>query len=303
MARVIWKGHISFGLVQIPVSLHPATEDHELTFHLLDKRDHSPIGYKKVNKRTGEEVGQADIVKAVELDDEYVVLDDADFEKANPQATQTIDIVAFVDAAELEPRYFVKPYYVTPPKKNAKAYAILRETMRRIGKVGIAKVVLRTRQYVAALLVVEDMLVLELLRYASEVRDFAEFELPGADLAQLGVSARELEMASRLVEGLAQRWDPKEYRDEFADDLKAAVEEKARSGQVTAKREVAEDEGAEVIDILSLLRRSVQEAQTSRQKAPKAAAPAKKHPAGKTYAPTGEARQSTQHKATAKKRG
>ena len=258
-ARTIWKGHISFGLVQIPVGLYPATQDQDLTFHMIDKRDQSPIGYKKINKRTGDEVSQADIVKAVEWQEgEYVILDEEDFAKANVEATQTIDIVAFVQADAIEPRYFVRPYYVAPTKKSAKAYALLREVMRKTGKVGVAKVVLRTRQYVAALMPSEDMLVLELLRYEHELRDLGEYDVPGDDLGKLGVSPRELQMAEVLVEGLADTWDPKQFRDDFHDDLVAVIEEKARTGQVTTKHAVAEaDGGAEVIDIMALLKRSI----------------------------------------------
>jgi len=260
MSRVIWKGHISFGLVQIPVGLHPATQDKDLSFSLIDRRDQSPIGYKKINKRTGEEVTSQDIVKAIEHDEgEYVVLSDEELAAANAQATQTIDIVSFVDGADLEPRLFVRPYYVAPTKKSAKAYALLRETMRRTGKVGIAKVVLRTRQYVAALVVHEDILVLELLRYAHELRDFDEFDLPGDNLAKLGVSERELKMAEQLVAGLEDTWDPSAYRDDFYDDVKRLIEEKARTGEVTVKREVADDQGdAGSMDIMALLKKSLE---------------------------------------------
>jgi DNA end-binding protein Ku len=259
-ARTIWKGHISFGLVQIPVGLYPATQDQDLAFHLIDKRDQSPIGYKKVNKRTGLEVTQADIVKAVEWDEgEYVVLDEDDFAKANVEATQTVAIVAFVDAGTIEPRYFVRPYYVAPTKKSSKAYALLREVMKRTGKVGVAKVVLRTRQYVAALMPSEDMLVLELLRYDHELRSIEEHDVPSHDLAKLGVTPRELKMAEALVEGLSDTWQPDQYRDDFHDDLVAIIEEKAKTGQVTTRHAVAEEGGgAEVVDIMSLLKRSIE---------------------------------------------
>lgn len=292
-ARTLWKGHISFGLVQIPVGLYPATQDQDLSFHLIDKRDQSPIGYKKVNKRTGDEVTQDDIVKAVEWQEgEYVILEEEDFAKANVEATQTIDIVAFVDANAIEPRYFVRPYYVAPTKKSAKAYALLREAMRKSGRVGVAKVVLRTRQYVAALVPIEDMLVLELLRYQHELRDLDEYDVPGDDLEKLGVSARELKMAEALVEGLADTWDPKRYRDDFHDDLVAVIEEKARTGQVTTKHAVAEEGGgAQIIDIMSLLKRSIEataklkgESKPARTKTSTAKA-AGKSAVGKRYEP------------------
>jgi DNA end-binding protein Ku len=259
-ARTIWKGHISFGLVQIPVGLYPATQDQDLSFHLIDRRDQSPIGYKKVNKRTGLEVAQADIVKAVEWDEgEYVVLDEEDFAKANVEATQTVDIVAFVDAGTIEARYFVRPYYIGPTQKSAKAYALLREVMQRTGKVGVAKVVLRTRQYLAALMPSEAMLVLTLLRYNHELRPIEEVDVPSHDLAKLGVTPTELKMAEALVEGLSDRWHPDQYRDDFHDDLVAIIEEKAKTGQVTTRHAVAEEGGgAEIVDILSLLKRSIE---------------------------------------------
>lgn len=283
MARSIWKGHISFGLVQIPVGLYPATQDADLSFHMLDRRDHSPIGYKKINKNTGEEVSSEDIVKAIEWSEgEYVELSEDDFAKANVEATQSIDIFAFVEQTAIEPRWFVKPYYVAPTKRSTKAYALLREVMRRTGKVALAKVVLRTRQYVAALLVVDDVLVLELLRYAWELRRPTDLDVPTADLAQLNVSARELQMAEQLVHGLSDQWQPEQYRDDFHDDLQALIEEKARTGTVTPRHLPEEAEGAEVLDIMSLLKRSIEATTSARAGPPERIKP------GKTYAPKAE---------------
>lgn len=284
-ARTIWKGHISFGLVQIPVGLYPATQDQDLSFHMIDKRDQSPIGYKKINKRTGQEVTQADIVKAVEWDEgEYVILEEEDFAKANVEATQTVDIVAFVEAGAIEPRYFVRPYYIAPTKKSTKAYALLREVMKRTGKIGVAKVVLRTRQYVAALIPSDDMLVLELLRYDHELRDMEEYDVPGGDLKKLGVSPRELQMAEALVEGLSDEWQPDQYRDDFHDDLVAIIEEKAKTGQVTTRHAVAEEGGgAEILDIMSLLKRSIEA--TGQAKKGEKASSAKKKAADKSEKP------------------
>jgi DNA end-binding protein Ku len=280
MARSIWKGHISFGLVQIPVELHTAVRDQDLNFDLLDKRDMGRVGYKRVNKRTGEEVPSSEIVKGYEYEDgQYVIVEDEDFAKANVEATRSVDIVAFVDAAEIDPRYMVKPYYVTPTQRSAKAYGLLREVMRRTGKVGIAKVVLRSRQYVAALVVKDGMLVLELLRYAAEVLDPATFELPAEDLKKLGVSPKELEMAERLVGGLEESWDPKAYTDEYRADLMALIEEKARSGGVTpVATPIAEEDGGgggNVVDIMELLKRSVAAAEPRKAEPTKKAAPKK----------------------------
>lgn len=259
MSRVIWNGHVSFGLVQIPVGLYPATQDDDLDLTMLDRRDHARIRYKRVNERTGEEVPNAEIVKGYEHEDgEYVLLEDADLKAANPAASQSIELVAFVDGAALDPRWFVRPYYVAPSKKSAKAYALLRETMRRSGRVGIAKVVLRTRQYIGALMVHGDILVLELLRFAAEVRGTKEFELPAQDLATLGIGEREQQMASLLVETLAADWDPEAYRDEYREDLMRLIEEKARTGKVAPKRVAEAAEGGEVVDLMALLKRSVE---------------------------------------------
>ncbi|MFZ5476965.1 MAG: Ku protein [Myxococcota bacterium] len=257
MSRVIWKGHVSFGLVQIPVNLHPATQDDDLDFTLLDKRNMSPIGYRKVNKSTGEEVPGDEIVRGYAWEEgEYVLVTDEELKAANPAATQSIDIVAFVDGDQLDPRWFVRPYYVAPTKRSAKAYALLRETMRRTGKIGIAKVVLRTRQYVAALMVRGDILVLELLRYAAEVRGTQEFDLPGRDVE---VGEKELKMAELLVQTLATDWDPSQYEDEYRKDVLALIEQKARTGVTAPRRAVEEgEEAGEVVDIAALLKKSVE---------------------------------------------
>jgi DNA end-binding protein Ku len=258
MPRVIWKGHISFGLVQIPVGLYPATEDAEMEMHLVDRRDLAPVGYKRVNKMTGEEVAPDVVAKAVEAPDGgWVLLDDAEIAAASPEATKSIDIVAFVDGDRIDPRYLVKPYYVAPERRTAKAYALLRETLRRTGKVGIARVVLRTRQYLAGLLVRGDVLVLELLRYADEVRDPGAFELPKADLAALGVGATEQQMAELLVKTLEAEWDPAQYHDEFRAALEKIIDEKARTGRVTVPTPSA-GPAPEPVDIMALLKRSLE---------------------------------------------
>lgn len=271
MSRAMWKGHISFGLVQIPVELHTAVRDQDLSFDLLDKRDHAPVGYKRYNKRTGEELTAEHIVKGYEHEKgEYVIVTDDDFREANVEATQTVDLVAFVDAAAIDPTYMVKPYYVLPGRKAEKAYALLREVMTRTGRVGVARVVIRSRQYIASLYVQGKVLVLELLRYAAEVLDTKPFDLPGEDLGKLGVSERELAMAEKLVAGLQEDWDPEAYKDEYRADLMALIERKAAEGETAPRLQVAERaEGgkAQVIDIMALLKRSV-EATDGRRAAP-----------------------------------
>lgn len=261
MARAIWKGSISFGLVEIPVGLYSAETPQELHFHLLDARDHAPVGYQRINKNTGELVEWENIVKGYELDDgRHVLVTDEDFKTANVEATETVDIVEFVDSSEIDSVYYEKPYYLAPLTRGGKAYALLRETLRRTGKVGIARVVIRTRQYAAALGVRGRALVLNLLRYASELRDAeAELELPSDDLRAVGLSDREIELAERLVSGMVATFDPRKYRDQYREDLLALIERKAASGgqQVATTARRKERPGA-VIDIMELLQQSVQ---------------------------------------------
>lgn len=257
MARSIWKGSISFGLVNIPVGLYSAEKRQEIQFHLLDKRDQSPIRYQRISEKTGKEVPWDDIVRGFEYSEgHYVILSDEDLKRANPEATQTIDILDFVDAAEIPPTFFDKPYYLGPDKKGAKSYALLRETLSRTGKVGIAKVVIRTRQYLAAVVPQGDVLVLNLLRFAHELRDAEEIEVPHG---KAGVSERELEMAERLVEGMVSSWDPDKYRDNYEKDVMALIEKRVKSGD-TAEVEAPAPRRKEsnVVDLMALLQKSVE---------------------------------------------
>jgi DNA end-binding protein Ku len=260
MAHAIWKGSISFGLVEIPVGLYSAETGDELKLHMLDKRDHAPVGYNRVNKTTGEPVEWEQIVKGYELDDgRVVVLDDQELKNANPEATETVDIVQFVDGSEIDSVYFDRPYYLAPLSRGGKAYALLRETLRRSGKVGVARVVIRTRQYVAALVVRGPALVLNLLRYQHELRDPAELDLPGENLREVGVSDKELELAERLVEGMIAHFDPTQFRDDYREDLLALIQRKADTGVAEPSRAKPKEKAAGVVDIMELLRRSVQQ--------------------------------------------
>jgi DNA end-binding protein Ku len=262
MPHAIWKGSIRFGLVNIPVGLYSAEDSDELSFTLLDRRDLSPVGYQRINKSTGEEVPWDEIVKGYEYEeDEYVVLGEEDFKRANPEATQTVDIVAFVDAADIDPMYFDRPYYLAPTKGGDKGYAILREALAETGKAGIAKVVLRTREHLAAVLPRDKALVLELLRFDHELRDTKGLDLPGTDLGKLKVTKKEIEMAEKLVEGMVEEWDPSQYEDEYREDLMARIEEKVKKGETKEIPEPEEEAAAEpqVIDIMDLLKRSLEE--------------------------------------------
>ena len=264
MPRVLWKGAISFGLVHVPVSLYPATRNEGVSFDMLDKRDFSPVGYKRYNKKTGDEVSWGDIVKGYEYEEgQYVVVTDEDFRQANVKATQTVEIVSFVEAGAVAPYYFETPYYLEPGKRGEKGYALLRDVLARTGRVGIAQVVIRSRQHLAALLPVERMLVLNTLRYADEIRDAKELAFPGAGKAA-GISEKELQMAERLVDDMSETWEPERYKDTYRDDLMARIEQKIKSGEthvVTAEGEepAAAAPTAEVIDLAALLRRSLEQ--------------------------------------------
>ena len=262
MARSIWTGSIAFGLVHIPVEVHGAEEPDELSLTMLDKRDFSPVGYERINKKTGEKVAWGDIVRGYEYgNDEYVVLSDADLTNANVEATHTLDIVSFVDASDIDPVYFDKPYYLTPGKGGQKAYALLRDTLSRTGKAGVAKIVLRTRQHLAALLPKDDVLRLVLLRYEHELRSAKDLELPKGSGAKAAFSQKERDMAVKLVEGMSEPWKPASYKDEYRDDLLALVEKKAKAGEVnalsTAKAKSAPRPKAKVIDLVALLSKSL----------------------------------------------
>ncbi|WP_454720239.1 MULTISPECIES: non-homologous end joining protein Ku [Cupriavidus] len=283
MSRVLWKGAISFGLVNIPVALKPAARAGGLDLDMLDRRDMARIGYQRINKRTGKVVGKADIVKGYEYGKgEYVLLSDEDFRRANVEATQTVDIVSFVEAGHIPPYYFETPYYLEPDKRGDKGYVLLRETLRSTGRAALARVVIRNRQHLAALLVVDNALVLNTMRFADEVAPLADLRLPEPGARGTGVGPREIDMAARLVEDMSEAWAPEQYKDTYRDDLMARIEEKIAAGrthELTPDDEGAAEppRGAKVIDMMALLRQSI----AQRGKAPQTpAVPAGK--AGKT---------------------
>jgi DNA end-binding protein Ku len=301
MARAIWKGTISFGLVNIPVGLYSAESRDEISFKLLDEKTKSPIHYKRVSEESGKEVPWEQTVRGYEFaKGKYVILSDEDLKRAAPESTQTIDIMDFVDLEDIDPLYFDKPYYLAPDSKGTKAYALLRETLRRTGKVGIAKVVIRTRQYLAAVVArgESEVLTLELMRYSHELRDSSELDVPRG---KSGVSEKELQMAERLVEGMVEAWDPEKYKDEYRRDLMKMIEERAEAGELAASSEPAhkpERPSAKVVDLMSLLKRSLEEGKPA---AKKSATPAKKKAAAKKPAARKPARKAAR-KPAAKKR-
>ena len=271
-SRTLWKGAISFGLVHIPVTLHSATAESRVKFNLLDKSTMTRVGNQQVNKATGEAASREEIVKGFEVEkDHFVVLTPEEIKAALPRSTQTIDMEAFVDREQIPSVYFNKPYYVSPAGKGGqKPFALLRETLQRTGKVGIAKVVISTKQHLALLAPHGQGLVLNLLRWSDEVRDTAGLAWPGEDIS---VSAAELKMAEQLVDAMAGDWQPDLFHDEFREKLMALVEEKSKEGAVRTVAPLPGEDvptSAEVIDLTELLRRSL------KGNAAAAPAPAKK---------------------------
>ena len=262
MARSMWKGAISFGLVHIPVEMYPAASDQGLDLSMLDRRDFAPIGFKRYNKATGKEVSWDDIVKGYEYSDgEYVVLTDEDLRRANPEATQTIDIIAFVNAEQVPLIYYEQPYYLAPGKGGDKVYALLRETLRDVGKIGIANVVIRVKQHLAALVCVGDTIVLNTLRYPDEIRPTDELKIPAADSKAAQVTEKELQMARALVEGMSEKWKPQQYHDTYREDVMALIKKKIAANQTKTLTEPEPEEEkpakSNVIDLVSLLQASL----------------------------------------------
>jgi DNA end-binding protein Ku len=257
--RSLWKGAITFGLVHIPVGLYSATEESDVNFDWLDRRTLDPVGYKRINKRTGKEIDKEDVVKGIEHGKgEYVILSPEEIAQAYPRTTQTIEIEAFVDVDEVPFVYLEKPYYTAPINKGEKVYALLREALKDTGKAGLARVVIHSKQHLAVLLPCGPALVLNLLRWGGEVRSWDDLGLPPAGKA--GIKDAELKMAKTLINDMSGHWSATEFRDTFHDAVMKLVDAKARAGEaatVEPLEEAPAAAGAEVIDLTELLRRSL----------------------------------------------
>jgi DNA end-binding protein Ku len=275
--RAIWKGSISFGLVNIPIALYPATRKEELKFRLLRAKDLSPVNYKRVAEKDGKEVPWGEIVKGYEYEKgKFVVLNEKDFQRVDLEATQTVDIKDFVDLDEIDPMYFYKPYYLEPQKGGDKAYALLREALADGRKVGIAKVVIKTRQYLAGVKALKHALVLELMHFAEELADAEKLNVP----KKIEVGKREKEMAEALVKSMTSKWDPEKYKDDYRDALMEVIEEKVESGGKEIEEKPKETKpSTKVIDLVAVLQESLKAQGGGKKKksAPKKA----KHPAKK----------------------
>lgn len=257
-SRTLWKGAISFGLVHIPVALHTAASEEGIDFDWLDKRTMDPVGYKRVNKRTGREIDRDNIVKGVEYEDgKYVLISPEEIEAVFPKTTQTIEIERFIDAREMPFVFLQRPYYIAPINKSDKVYTLLRETLLATGKIGLAKVVISTKQHLAALVPSGPVMVLNLLRWGDEVKTLETLELPPAGAKT--VNAAELKMAKQLVAEMSGAWNPADFKDEFRQQVMKLVEKKAKAGEGRAVVEPEEEapQGGEVIDLTALLQRSL----------------------------------------------
>ncbi len=273
--RAIWKGSISFGLVNIPIALYPATRREELKFRLLRATDHSPVNYKRVAQKDGKEVPWDQIVKGYEYEKgKFVVLNEKDFQRVDLEATQTVDIQDFVDIEDIDPMFFYKPYYLEPQKGGDKAYVLLREALADGKKVGIAKVVIKTRQYLAGVKALKKALVLELMHFAEELADVEKLNVP----KQAEPGKKEMDMARALVNSMTSKWDPQKYHDDYRDALMEVIEEKVEAGgkEIEEKPKKA-PAPTKVIDLVAVLQESLNKAHGGRKRTSAKSAAKKTH--------------------------
>ena len=262
--RAIWKGSISFGLVNIPIALYPATRKEELKFRLLRAKDLSPVNYKRVAEADGKEVPWGEIVKGYEYEKgKFIVLKDKDFQRVDLEATQTVDIQDFVDVEEIDPMFFYKPYYLEPQKGGDKAYVLLRNALAQSNKVGIAKVVIKTRQYLAGVKAEGDVLILELMHFAEGLAAADKLNLP----KKLELGKRELDMAKALVDSMSSKWNPEKYRDDYRDALMEVIEEKVESGGKEIEEKPKQKKAStKVIDLVAVLQESLAKTEGAKKK-------------------------------------
>jgi len=295
MARAIWKGAISFGLVHIPVALQSATSSESIDFDWLDERTMDPVGYKRVNKKSGKEVTKEHIVKGIQYEKgKYILLSEEEIKSAHPKSTQTIEIFSFVDSTEIPLANIETPYYLAPDKRGEKVYALLRETLTNTGTVGLASVILHTKQHLAAVMPIDSALVLILLRWPKEVRGLDSIELTSAT-TEATLSKAEKDMAKRLVQDMKGKWSPDEYKDTFQEKIMALVDKKVAEGKIEdVETEPGEEprKSADIIDLTELLKRSLAGGKKS-SASTKATAAEKSKPATKAAKPKSVAKKAT----------
>lgn len=256
--RAIWKGSISFSLINIPIALYPATRREELKFRLLRRSDLSPVNYKRVAEVDGKEVSWDEIVKGYEYEKgKFIVLKDEDFQRADIEATQSVEIKDFVELEEIDPIFFDKPYYLEPEKRGEKAYSLLRDALKQSGKVGIAKVVIKTRQHLAAVKPENNLLVLELMHFGEEIIETKELKIP----AGASVGSKELDMAKDLIAKMSDKWDPSKYEDDYRRVLLEVIHEKVESGGKEIPARGKAKKPTNVVDLVSVLQESLERAE------------------------------------------
>lgn len=262
MRSSIWKGALSFGLLNIPVNLMKAEQDHSLSFSMLDEEDLSPIKYKKINAKTGKEVPFKRIVKGYEYKkNEYVIMEAKDFKAANVEATGTIDIENFVELDEIDPMYLEKPYYLVPEKNGVKGYYLLCEAMKKSKKVAVGKIVIRSKQHLALIMARDNYLILEIMRFAHEVLSADEVGYFD-DIKKIKFNDKEMKMAMQLIEGMTQEWDPSVYKDTYHDDLLEIIDKKIKAGKGQSLdydfKEPSRPAASNVLDLMPLLKKSLE---------------------------------------------
>ncbi|MFD2256119.1 Ku protein [Luteolibacter algae] len=297
MARAIWKGSIAFGLVNIPVALTSAESRPDIQLHMVDSSNHARIRYERVNADTGEEVPWDRMVKAYEHDDgKFVLLTKDELDTVQPELTKTIEISEFVDLLEIDPILFDKPYYLEPEKRGRKAYALLREALRKTNKAGISRVVIRTREYLSAMFVRDDVLILMLLRFPQEIKKVSTLELPASGDNAWKPVKKEMDLAVKLIGDMTEEWKPADIHDEYRESLMAYIEKKISKGDAVSDVRDPDDgdddsSSENVVDLASYLEKSVQQASGKKSsgtsdgktaKKPTRKTPAKKAPAKKT---------------------
>jgi len=263
MPRPIWKGTLSFGLVSIPVGIYPAEARRELSFHLLDRRDMQPVKNQRINGATGQPVEWDNVVKGFEYEPgRYITVEESDFKAANPKKTGTIDVLGAVPLDDVDTRHFDKPYFLAPEGPGAKPYALLRDALAAKDRAAVAQVVIRTRQTLALIVPQDDLLILETLRYPYELRSAEGLEVPDEAVTE-AITPAERQLAEQLVDTIATDWDPERYSDTYHDDVLALIQRKVEGGEI-AEPEEPTAEPAQVIDIMDLLKRSVEDARKER---------------------------------------
>ena len=289
MARSIWKGSIAFGLVNIPVSLTGAEERPDIQLHMVDSKNHARIRYERVNADSGEEVPWDRLVKGYEYEEgRFILLSEEELAAVEPKLTKTIEISEFVALKEIDPLLFDKPYYLEPDKRGRKAYALLREAMRKSGKAGISRVVIRTREYLSAMFVREDVLVLMLLRFPQEIKALSKLDLPSSGEKEWQPAKREMELAERLIDEMSTKWNPKDFHDEYREALMDFIEKKISKGDTVEDVKEAEAEDrtpkGNIVDLADYLERSVgmKKQPAAKKAAKKAAKDARKTASKKT---------------------